>query len=130
MTSLGPLALDFPHAVQAIRIRRRRYHQNTGRASTVTVYAITNLTTTQARTADLAGWLRGHWLIESLHHVRDVSIGEDASQVRTGNAPQALATLRNLVISLLRLAGIRNIAKTLRHNSRNPHRPLQLLGIS
>jgi predicted transposase YbfD/YdcC len=130
VTCLGALGLDFPHAVQAIRIRRRRYHPRTGRASTVTVYAITNLTASQAKPADLAGWLRGHWLIESLHHVRDVTLGEDASQVRTGNVPHALAAIRNLVISLLRLAGVTNIAKALRRNSRNPHRPLQLLGIA
>jgi predicted transposase YbfD/YdcC len=64
-----------------------------------------------------------------LHYIRDVTFGEDASQVRTGNAPQALATLRNTVISLLRLTGVTNIAKALRRNSRNPGRPLQMLGI-
>jgi hypothetical protein len=64
--------------------------------------------------ATTAKWLRGHWLIESLHHVRDVTLGEDASQVRTGNAPRTLAAIRNLVISLLRLAGVTNIAKALR----------------
>ncbi|MFV2104912.1 ISAs1 family transposase [Micromonospora sp. LOL_024] len=130
ITCIGPLALDFPHARQALRIRRRRYNQATGRWSTVTVYAITNLDATQAKPADLADWLRGHWLIESLHYLRDVTFGEDASQVRTGSAPQTLATLRNTVISLLRLAGTTNIAKALRHNSRNPDRPLQLLEIT
>jgi predicted transposase YbfD/YdcC len=129
VTCLGPLAIDFPHATQALRIRRRRYNQATARWSTVTVYAITSLDATQARPAELADWLRGHWLIEALHHIRDVTFGEDASQVRTGNAPQALATLRNTVISLLRLTGTTNIAKALRHNSRNPNRPLQTLGI-
>jgi hypothetical protein len=29
-----------------------------------------------------------------LHHIRDVSYGEDASQVRTGSGPQVMATLR------------------------------------
>jgi hypothetical protein len=41
-----------------------------------------------------------------------------------------MATLRNTAISLLRLAGITAIAKALRRNGRNPHRPLQLLGIT
>lgn len=130
VTCLGALAIDFPHATQALRIRRRRYQQSTGRWSTVTVYAVTNLTTAQARPADLATWLQGHWLIEALHHVRDVTFAEDASQIRTGRAPHAMATLRNTVISLLRLAGTRNIAKALRANSRNPYRSLQLLGIT
>ncbi len=40
---------------------------------------------------------RGHW-------VRDVTWDEDRSTVRTGSGPQVLATLRNLAISLLRLA--------------------------
>ncbi|WP_446220106.1 ISAs1 family transposase [Micromonospora sp. IBHARD004] len=40
VTCLGALAIDFPHAVQALRIRRRRYQQSTGRWSTVTSTAV------------------------------------------------------------------------------------------
>jgi predicted transposase YbfD/YdcC len=130
VTCTGALALDFPHARQALRIRRRRFNPATGRWSTVTVYAITNLTAAQASPEDLADWLRGHWAIEVLHHIRDTTYREDTVRVRTGNAPRALATLRNTAISLLRLAGITTIAKALRHNSRQPHRSLQLLGIT
>ncbi|BCB88798.1 ISAs1 family transposase [Phytohabitans suffuscus] len=130
ITCTGALALDFPHTVQALRIRRRRFNPATERWSTVTVYAITNLTAAQASPAELADWLRGHWAIEVLHHIRDTTYREDAIRVRTGNAPHALATLRNTAISLLRLAGITTIAKALRHNNRQPHRSLQLLGIT
>lgn len=130
VTCLGPLALDFPHASQALRIRRRRYNPANGRWSTITVYAITNLTADQAGPAELADWLRGHWSIEVLHHIRDTTYREDASRLRTGNAPRALATLRNTAISLLRLAGVTSIAPALRKNSRNPYRSLQLLGIA
>ena len=59
----------------------------------------------------------------------DVTFGEDLSQVRTRAAPQVMATLRDLVISLHRLAGATNIAKALRHHSRNAHRPINLLKI-
>jgi len=38
--------------------------------------------------------------------------------------------MRNTAISLLRLSGVTTIAKALRHSSRNPYRPLQLLGIA
>jgi len=130
VTCTGALALDFPHAVQALRIRRRRLNLSTGRWSTVTVYAITNLTAAQAGPAELADWLRGHWAIEVLHHIRDTTFREDASRLRTANAPRVMATLRNTVISLLRLTGITTIAKALRHNSRNPYRPLQQLGLT
>ncbi|MFJ2110998.1 hypothetical protein ACIOEX_03575 [Streptomyces sp. NPDC087850] len=33
--------------------------------------------------------------MEALHHVRDTTFAEDASQLRTGNAPRAMATWRN-----------------------------------
>ncbi|MFY1634804.1 transposase [Solwaraspora sp. WMMB335] len=94
------------------------------------LYAITNLTAAQTSPADLADALRGHRAIETLHHIRDTTYAEDASHLRTGNAPRVMATLRNTAISLLRLAGVTTIAKALRRNSRNPYRPLQLLGIT
>jgi hypothetical protein len=40
-----------------------------------------------------------------------------------------MATLRNLAIGALRLAGITNIAAALRHTGRDPARPLTLLGL-
>ena len=58
-----------------------------------------------------------------------MTFAEDLSQVRTGHAPQVMATLRNLAISLHRLTGATNIAKALRHHARDALRPLQLLKI-
>jgi predicted transposase YbfD/YdcC len=123
--------LLFPYAVQAIQIKRRVRGLGPGaKWRTVTVYAITSLPVHQARPADLAAWIRGHWTIENkLHYVRDVAYGEDHSQTRTGNTPRAMATLRNLAISALRLAGETNIAQALRRLGRDATRPLAILGI-
>ena len=101
-----------------------------GKWRTVTIYAITSLDAAQATPAQLAGWIRGHWQIEVLHHMRDVSYGEDASQTRTGNGPQAMATLRNLAIEIMKLAGYTSIAATCRHHSRDATRTLATLGLS
>ncbi len=114
----------FPHAAQAIKVVRRRRALAGTKWTTVTVYAITSLTAHQADPVLLARWLRGHWAIEALHWVRDVSFDEDRSQVRTSNGPQIMAALRNLVITALRLAGVTNIAAALRRHAREPHRPL------
>jgi predicted transposase YbfD/YdcC len=66
------------------------------RWSTETRYAVTGLAASHATPAQLAAWICGHWGIEALHHVRDVTYGEDASQIRAGSGPQAMATLRIL----------------------------------
>ena len=58
-----------------------------------------------------------------------MTFAEDLSQVRTGHAPQVMASLRNLVISLHRLAGATNIAAALRHHARDARRSLRLLEI-
>jgi predicted transposase YbfD/YdcC len=63
--------LGFPHATQAIRITRRVRPLHSRRWRTVTVHAVTNLTADQAHPARLADWIRGHWGIEALHHIRD-----------------------------------------------------------
>lgn len=65
--------------------------------------------------AVLTAWVQGHWGIENqLHWIRDVVFDEGRSQVRTGNPPRVMATLRNTAISLLRLIRWTNIAAGLR----------------
>lgn len=120
--------IGFPHAVQVLRLTRTVTDRKTGKRHTETVYAVTSLSITDAAPTQIASWLRGHWAIENrLHWVRDVTYAEDHSQIRSGNGPQVMATLRNTAIGLLRLDGHDNIAKALRHNARNPHRPVKLL---
>ena len=123
--------LAFPYAAQAIQIVRRRRPltgKNSKKWSTQTVYAVTSLTVGQARPAELALMVRGHWGIEDrLHWVRDMDWDEDRSQVRTGNGPRVMASLRNLAIAVLRLSGHASIAAALRYHARRPGRPLQTI---
>ncbi|MFD6757478.1 ISAs1 family transposase [Micromonospora gifhornensis] len=123
--------IDFPHAAQALQIRRRRRRlDQPKRFTTETVYAITDLRVHQAGPAQLASWVRGHWSIENkVHWVRDVTYDEDRSQIRTGTGPQVMAALRNAAIGALRTAGVTNIAAANRHHARDSTRPLALLGI-
>ncbi len=125
-----PAGLAFPHAAQALRITRQTRPLSGGTWRTITVYAITSLAFGQATPAGLANWIRGHWQIEALHHIRDVTCAEDASQIRTGSGPQVMATLRNLAISIFRQTGHTSIAAACRHHARNAARPLATLGLS
>lgn len=95
--------LPLPYAGQALQIVRRRRSVSTGKVSLERVCAVSSLTAHQATAAELAERVRGHCAIENReHHVRDVTFGEDASRVRTGSAPRAMASLRNLAIGALR----------------------------
>ncbi len=55
---------------------------------------------------------------------------EDKSLIRTGNAPQVMSALTNLVITLFRIQGVTRYTEETRRNAQNPRRPLQLLELS
>lgn len=106
-------------------MRRRKVK---GRWPAGTCYAVTSLTVTQASPARLAAIIRGHWGIEDrLHWVRGMDFDEDRSQVRTAAGPRIMASLRNLVITILRLTGTTSIAAALRYHARRPSRPLRTI---
>jgi hypothetical protein len=64
-----------------------------------------------------------------VHWVRDITMGEDRSQVHMGKPPCAMVSRRNLAIGAPRLAGEENIARGPRWGGRDPTRALQLLGL-
>jgi hypothetical protein len=108
--------LAFPHVGQVFCLHRQVCELATGATRRETVYGVTSLSAVQASPSQLLALVRAHWTIENrLHWVRDVTFDEDRSQIRRGAGPQVMATLRNLAISLLRLAGAPLIAPALRH---------------
>ena len=118
--------IDWPGARQVAQLRRTRTID--GRKTVEVVYLITSLDARQTSPVDLADLIQSHWGIENrLHWVRDVTFDEDRHQFHTGHGPAVMATLRNTAISLHRLAGAVSIAAALRHHSRDPLRPLQLI---
>jgi hypothetical protein len=122
--------LPFPHAAQVVVVYRERADLADFMVSAETSYYVTSLTSAKAGPEGLAGHVRGHWGIENrVHWVRDVTYDEDRSQLRTRSAPRALATLRNVAISLLRLAGATNVAQATRWVGRDPARALALVGL-
>lgn len=85
---------------QGIEITRERTVK--GETTVEVVYGITSLSEQKANAERLLELTRGHWGIENgLHHVRDVTLKEDASRVRADNAPQVMAALRNVVVYVL-----------------------------
>jgi predicted transposase YbfD/YdcC len=114
-----------------VQILRRRRTITTDKVTLQRVHAVTDLAAHQADVPEIAHHVREHWGIENkIHHVRDTTFTEDASRMRTGTAPRAMATLRNLAIGALRLTGYDNIVACLRKHSRDATQPLTTLDIT
>jgi len=120
--------LDWPALAQVFTVER--VGQERGVTKRSVRYGITSLPVAVANAARLLALKREHWEIENgLHYVKDVTLGEDRSQIRKGHGPNVLALLRDTALNLLRSAGCRTIAARLRHHCRCPTALLSLLGL-
>jgi len=111
--------LDWPGVAQVFRLTRTwREHGTTKQALH---YGITSLVPQTGPPERVLALKRGHWRIENdLHRVKDVSLGEDQSLIHQGQGPMVMALLRDAAVSLLRRAGVRQIAARLRYHSQHP----------
>ena len=101
----------FPAARQVFRLRRDTGGRDGAWTSKEIVLGVTSLPSSLAGPEHLNYHQRKHWSVENrLHWVRDATFHEDNSQLRTGTAPRALASFRNLGINAFRLGGRANIA--------------------
>ena len=102
---------DWPGLSQVFQVERHVILKTTGEVREEVGAGVISLPPEDADAPRLLALIRGQWLIEHQSHwVRDVTFDEDRSQVRCGNIPQVMATLRNTAIGLLRQAGYANIA--------------------
>jgi len=101
--------VDWPYLAQVVRVSRTRITKL--KTEHEVNYGISSLPASVANTARMLTICRAHWRIENgLHYRRDVTLEEDASQVRVGQAPEVLAALNNLVCGLCARAKVSNLA--------------------
>ncbi len=92
------------------------------------VYGMTSLPRKKADAKRILELNRKHWSIENrLHYRRDVTLGEDASQVRVKGAPEVLAALNGGILALMDFLGVKNVVKQMRHYCAHYEEALQLL---
>jgi hypothetical protein len=129
-TQLDEGYLDFPGAAQCFKLTRTRTLRDrlTGefKTTTDTVCGVTSLSRDRADAGRLLAVVRAHWGIENkVFHVRDQTMGEDASRVRKRSAPVIFSTLRNGVLNVLRTLDVENRAAQLRTFCANPVKALR-----
>jgi len=86
------------------------------------------ISTTSLKACEYMHAIRVHWAIENKnHHVKDVTLVEDASRIRIN--PGNFAKLRSWALSILRINQIKNVSKALYENTLNPSAPLNYSGV-
>jgi len=106
----------------------RRTVKEKGEQRVEMMYGLTNVPRKKADARRILELNRKHWFIENrLHYRRDVTLGEDASQIRSSGAPEVVAALNGGLLALLDFLGVKNVAKQMRHYCAQPREALQLL---
>lgn len=119
---------DWKGLQQGFALTRQRTEK--GVTSEETVHGITSLSPERADAKRLLELTREHWGIENgLHYRRDVTLGEDASRIRKGVAPQVMAALRNSIIFVLKEVAAPSLAAAMRSMSNCFDKALDLLGL-
>lgn len=109
----GASGIDFPDAAQAAIILREVFEPSGGKVSKEFALILTSGKRDEMTAADVNHHQRSHWGIENKeHYPRDTVYREDHNQTWQGEGPNALATLRNLAMSLIRLKGVNKIKET------------------
>ena len=107
-------AKDWAGIAQVFKVRR--WIREGDKEREQIVYGITNLSRKQSNAEQTLCLNQKHWSIENrLHYRRDVTLGEDASQVRIKGAPPVLAAINGGVLSLMDFLGVKNVPSKMRH---------------
>lgn len=100
---------------QVFCLQRTTTLLKSGKQRQQTVYGLSNLSVTQAPAMRMLALNRAHWGIENrLHWRRDVTLGEDSCQTRTGAAPGILARLNSAILSFMDRLGVENVPRQAR----------------
>lgn len=119
------LAPRWPQVAQVFQIERTITRQ--GKTTHERVYGLTSLNPQQASPAQLLALVRQHWHIENRSHWRrDVTLGEDACRVTSGQVPQVLAALNNCVLAIVDFLHQPNLAAATRFFCARPAKALDL----
>jgi predicted transposase YbfD/YdcC len=99
-----------------------------GKERTEIAYGITNIPKEKADAERLLELNRNHWSIENrLHYRRDVTMGEDNSQVRIKGSPEVVAVVNGGILARMDYLGVKNVASQMRHFCAKPEEALRLL---
>lgn len=90
---------------------RRRSGIDGSTASQQIAYYVSNAhPTTQKEADELFDAIRRHWLVEVIHHYKDVTLAEDGMKTKNQAISRLMSNLRTLTINLLKRSKPQNMA--------------------
>ena len=120
--------LDWPKVAQVFKLERRFTNLATREVDQEVRYGLTSLSSQMTSPQRLLEIVRNAWGIENgLHYRRDVTFQEDATRMTRKRVGQAMATINNLVSSLLATQGFRNFAQATRIFDAHPDQALAII---
>ena len=115
-TTVGVATCRWPGGQQFLRLERRV--TVAGVTKRTVPYAVTSLSREQVNADRLLRRWRDRRAIENrAFWVRDAVFGEDASRIRTGQAPHVMSVFRNSAMTLLRSLKVSNLTAALRQHA-------------
>ncbi len=120
--------LDWPYLAQVFKLERRFTYLASGKVYSEIQYGITSLSDEEASPARLLEIIRSEWGIENgLHYRRDVTFQEDLTRMTRKSFARAMATINNLVVSLLNYGGFDNHARARRFFAAHPDKAFDMI---
>lgn len=129
--SAGTVGKPWPGVKQVLRLQRvitQKVVRTKEEKTTVEVaYGVTSRRARRTAAGGLLWRWRVHWHIENRQHwVRDVTLGEDASQIALGQAPKVFAVVRTAVVTMLGWSETPGLAAAQRELAEAPPKVLDL----
>ena len=125
-----PWWINFKSAEQAFIIERSRVNVKSEKIEAESHFGLTSLKAKNADAQKILKTVREHWTVENkAFHVRDRTMNEDQSTVRSGVLPEVMVALRNLALNLFRMNKVENVAREIRKCALYPGKELKLIGI-
>ena len=94
-----------------IQLRRTVFHKKNLKISQEIIYYISNLETSAS---EFNIGIRNHWLVESMHWIKDVVFNEDKSCVIEEQRASNFSIMRSFALNMLRISGFDSITQGIR----------------
>lgn len=108
-----------------IEVRRTVFHKKKHKMSQEIIYYVSNLETS-AKEFNIG--IRNHWLVESMHWIKDNVFNEDNACITNENSAANFSIMRSFALNLIRYAGFESITQGIRLLMCNIKKMWKLLG--